>query len=300
MWINNFNLFLARDPFAFTAAELEEQLAAMPCQPVTGQATSSEGFVAPIKQDGRLVLAVDGWLYCVHQEIVRLLPGGVVNEELQERVEALQQKESRPVGRKEKAELKEQIIFEFLPRAFTRSRQTPVLIDMHNSRLLVGTSSISRADQVVSALRQALGSLPVIRPTTDLVTDSLEAWLKDPQKLPSGLDIGDRCELKDATGEAASMRFAGVDVSSDTVLAHLANMQVTRLNLTLNDAIECDIDQDLLIKRLRPLDTTKEQLQAIEADDATDALLADITLQGGLIRELLSSLGEQLPLRAKD
>lgn len=109
MWIKNLAVFLSKEPFAWSAAELDEKLNAAQCPPCSSQALSSEGFVPPLKGEARMVIACDDFLYCQHQEIVRLLPGAVIKEELDERVEALQDQENRKVGRKERADLKEQI-----------------------------------------------------------------------------------------------------------------------------------------------------------------------------------------------
>lgn len=290
MWIKNLSVFVGAAPFELTAADMEDKLALAQCPPCGSQAQSSEGFVAPLKQDGRMVVASAGFLYCMHQEIARLLPGAVVAEELGERVMALQEKEGRPVGRKEKAELKEQIIFELLPRAFTRSRRTPVLIDVERGRVLVDCASATRAEQVVSALRRALGSLPVKRPELPHAADLFSRWLKAPDTLPAAFTLGNRCELKDAKGGKSSVRFSEVELDQQEVLSHLEKMAAVRVNLAFRDELELDLQEDFSLKRLRPLDVMAERIEALEADDAMDELLAQIALQGGSLRSLIDLL----------
>lgn len=283
-------MFLGAGPFAFSAAELEEKLDAAQCPPCGAQAQSSEGFVAPLKQDGRMVVASAGFLYCMHQEIARLLPGAVVAEELGERVMALQEKEGHRVGRKEKAELKEQIIFELLPRAFTRSRRTPVLIDLERGRVLVDCASATRAEQVVSTLRRALGSLPVKKPAASNVASVFSQWLKVPETLPSGFTLGNRCELKDAKGGKSSVRFSEVELDQQEVLTHLDSMAAVRVNLAFRDELELDLQEDFSIKRIRPLDVMAERIEAMDAEDALDELMAQISLQGGSLSQLVDVL----------
>ena len=137
MWIKNLTVFLGSETFDWSAAELEERLDAHRCPPCGRQSPSSEGFVPPLKNDERMVVAAGSYFYLVHQEIIRLLPGPVVKEELDARVEEIREREGRPVGRKERSELKDQITFELLPQAFTRSRRTGVLIDPQRRRVMV-------------------------------------------------------------------------------------------------------------------------------------------------------------------
>lgn len=296
MWIKNLSLYQGPSPFDWSAAELEDKLAAHPCPPCSAQAESSEGFVAVLNQDDRRVVASEGFFYCMHQEISRLLPAAVIKEELEERVAQLQEAEDRRVGRKEKAELKEQVVFELLPRAFTRSRRTPVLIDAKEGRVLVDCASESRAEQVVSALRRALGSLPVKRLEMPSSPSVFANWLKTPASLPDDLTLGDRCELQDIKGEGGSVRFTAVDLQQEEVLSHLETMQPVRLNLAFRDQLEFDLLEGFALKRIKPLDVMAERLDSLEAEDALEQLQAELLLQGGMLRQLLALLGDTFRL----
>lgn len=298
MWIRNLSVFVGAAPFTFSAAELEDKLAGAQCPPCGTQAQSSEGFVTPLKQDGRMVIASGDFLYCMHQETARLLPGAVVAEELGERVQALQEKEARKIGRKEKAELKEQIIFELLPRAFTRSRLTPVLIDVERGRVLVDCASATRAEQVISVLRRALGSLPVKQPTMSNAAGVFSQWLKQPESLPAGFTLGNRCELKDAKGGKSSVRFSEVDLDQDDVLKHLETMAAVRVNLAFRDELELDLQDDFAIKRIRALDLIAERIEALDTEDALDELMAQLNLQGGCLRGLIDVLFDSFAVTA--
>ncbi|ARB44337.1 recombination-associated protein RdgC [Alloalcanivorax xenomutans] len=300
MWIKNLTVFSAKDPFTWPVSELEAQLENARCQPCGSQSPSSEGFVPPLKGEERMVFAVEGFVYCVHQEITRLLPGPVIKEELDERVEQIQERDDRRVGRKERAELKEQITFELLPRAFTRSRRTGVLIDLERGRILVDSSSSTRAEQVVSALREALGSLPVTHAGGESApTTAFAGWLRDHRQLPEDFGLGDRCELKDVKGEGASVRFTAVDLGREEILAHLdTDMVPVRVNLSWNDQLEFDLTDGLDLKRIKALDQFQENLDGMEADDAVAELMARISLQGNALRNLLDGIYQYFQVKA--
>ncbi|MDX1803488.1 MAG: recombination-associated protein RdgC [Alcanivorax sp.] len=292
MWIRNLTVFVGDEPFGWSVGELDEVLAQHRCQPCGSQTLRTDGFVPPLKGQDPMAYAVDGFLFCVHQETTRLLPGPVIKELLDEKVEFIQQEQGRKVGRKEKAELKEQITFELMPRAFTRSRRTAVLIDTERKRILVDSASASRAEEVVASLRKALGSLPVGYPAPKSAPyTSFSNWLRDPALLPEGFTLGDRCELKGTKDEGAAVRFTAVDLGQEEILAHLdTGMVAVRVNLAWQDAIELDVNDKLEIKRIKPLDQLKENIDALDADDAVAELQAQMTLQGNVLREALDSL----------
>jgi recombination associated protein RdgC len=152
------------------------------------------------------------------------------------------------------------------------------------------------AEQVISCLRKALGTLPVSRADANVSPAMLMTeWVKAPATLPEGLGLGDRCELKGSGDDAASVRFTAFDLSQEEILNHIeAGLQVIKLNLSLRDEIEFDLTDNLQIKRLRPLDLIRENLDNIEGEDALAELMARISLQGDSLRQLLDVLGTTL------
>ena len=292
MWINNLVAFVGEQPFPFLAPQLDELLSQNQCQPCGSQTMCTEGFVPPIKGRDEMVYAVDGFIVCTHQETARLLPGPVIKEALDEKVDLIQKEECRRVGRKEKAELKEQITFEMMPRTFTRSRRTTVLIDTNRNRVLVDSSSATRAEDVVACLRKAIGSLPVAYPApSSAPCSSFSNWLRDTNLLPEGFTLGDRCELKGTKDEGAAVKFTAVDLGQDEILAHLeTGMVAVRVNLCWQDSLELDVNDKLEIKRIKALDLLQENIDAMDPEDAVDELKARISLQGNVLREVLDSL----------
>lgn len=59
----------------------------------------------------------------------KVVPGSVVNEMLQERISEIEEREARKLPAKERNRLKDELIFELLPRAFSFSKKTYAYID---------------------------------------------------------------------------------------------------------------------------------------------------------------------------
>ncbi|MGN8157438.1 recombination-associated protein RdgC [Salinisphaera sp. SWV1] len=292
MWLRNLCVFLGTDTFPWSAADLENALGEALCPECGEQTVSVGGFVPPIKGEHAMTHVVDGLAICVYQEISRVLPGPVLTEEVEERIERIQAKEGRSVGRREKADIRDQAHFELLPRAFTRSKRTTCVIDLRASRVWVDASSETRAETVITALREALGTLPVTRPEPRMnPAEELSRWVADENALPDGFECGDRCVLESTDEVKSSVRVNAMDLQAEEIRAHLAGgMQATRLNVAVDDAIEFDLDDQLDLKRIRALDLIQDDLDSLDADDAVAELTARIALQGEALRGILDRL----------
>lgn len=300
MWLRNLCIYNGTSSFPWTTQDIETALDQALCPECGSQSASVGGFVPPIKGEHAMVYFVDGLVICTYQEINRVLPGPVITEEVEERIDQIRAKEGRSVGRREKADIRDQVHFELLPQAFTRSKRTNCIIDLHANQIWVEANSENKAETVITALREALGSLPVTRPEPRIQpNDELSNWVNDPHNLPSGFECGDRCVLESQDEVKASIRITAMDLQQKEIQAHLASgLQVTKLNIAMDDAIELDLDNQLDLKRIRALDVAQDKLDSVDADDAVAELTARIALQGELLRSVLSRIHDHFGVQA--
>ena len=118
------------------------------------------GLVPAIKGED-LIIDLDGLGKVMAVQFnERILPGKVRDEKLQAEVARLEAREGRMVGKKEYAQLRQQVEFDLLPKAFIRRTVVPVLFykhEMGKQIMLVCTSSHKRADDVVALLLGVFG-----------------------------------------------------------------------------------------------------------------------------------------------
>ena len=130
MLFKNLLIYRFTRPFTHSPEELDQQLATKPFAPCGGQDLSSFGWVPPAGGDGELLVhAAQGYLMVCLQRQDKVLPAAVVNEALAERLADIKAREDRVPGKKERTELKDEVIFELLPRAFSRSGRLFAYID---------------------------------------------------------------------------------------------------------------------------------------------------------------------------
>lgn len=125
MWFRNARVFRFTKPFDISAEELEEKLQADAFKPCGPQETSRQGWVPPLGKHGeQLVHSANGYHLIALRKEEKILPGPVVKEAVEEKAEAIEFEQGRKVRRKEKDEIKEQVMLEMLPQAFSKNRRS--------------------------------------------------------------------------------------------------------------------------------------------------------------------------------
>lgn len=294
MWFKNLALFRFTEPFQIDAAELEQKLDAMRFRPCGSHEKFSFGWTPPLGQSAQqLVHAANGFLMICANKEEKVLPAAVVNELLQERIQETETQQARRLPKKERDALKDELLFELLPRAFSFSRQTYAYIDPKGGWLIVDAASSKKAEDLASLLRKYLGSLPVTPPLTrqrpvDVMTD----WLNTGQA-PKDISIENECELRSPEEDGGLIRCKRQDLSAPEIKNHLdTGKQVIKLAVSWADRLSFIVDENLAIKRLAFLDLIQDQLAGIETDDRAEQFDAEFSIMSLELANFLPRLLE--------
>lgn len=289
----NAKVFQFEGGFAVDAQQLHDHLSTHAFRPCGPLESITLGWASPLGSAARILAHPVGNCFLIaarRQE--RLLPASVVTEALAEKIADIEAHEARDVGRRERTQLREDLLTEMLPRAFTRSRLVRAYIDPAAGWLVVDAASDKLAEDVLSLLRESLGSFPArpIRPTVS-VDERLTAWVAS-DTAPQGFDIEDQCELRDPGDSRAVVRCRGQDLTSPEIKGHLdSGKRVVALGLTWNERLSLVLSEDLALKRLRFADELIDQaLDDGDSDDEQARLDAEFVLMSGELRALLAVL----------
>jgi len=279
MWFKNIQAYRFTKPFELSAEALNEQLAEFTFVPCGSQDLSRSGWTPPLGRHGsELVHATNGYLMVCLKRQDKLLPPAVINEELEEKALAIEESESRKLARKERHTLKDEIIFSLLPKAFTRSSLQFAYISPRDNLLVVNASSAKRAEDLLSELREALGTLSVIPLTAKHEPiEVMTRWVSSGQP-DQGFELGEECELRDNADVKSVIRCKNQDLASSEILNHLKSMHVSKLALSWQERIEFVLDEKLAIKRLRFSDVVQDKANEIEAEDAAMQFDVDFSI----------------------
>ncbi|MEO8104043.1 MAG: recombination-associated protein RdgC, partial [Betaproteobacteria bacterium] len=136
MWFRNLQVYRCPAPWNISASSLEEQLGRNVFRAATGYEMQTQGWASP-RDDGGLVHAVHGQMLISLCTEKKLLPASVIKEVTREKAIEAEERQGFKPGRKQLRDLKEQVIDELLPRAFSVRRRTGIWIDPANGWLVI-------------------------------------------------------------------------------------------------------------------------------------------------------------------
>ncbi len=288
MWFKNVRAYRLTSSFDLSADQLEEQLAQRGFQPCSPAQPLSLGWV-PALGDGTsaLVHAAEGRYLIRLKREEKILPSSVVKEQLEEKIELIETEQARKVYRKERLTLKDEIIQDCLPRAFSRSTSVYAYIDTRNNWVFVDAASASKAEELLNLLREAIGTFPVVLPQVNQApTATMTGWLAH-QSLPEDFALGEECELREPGEEGGVVRCRGVDLLGEEVETHLnAGRQVARLSLSWQERVSLVIAEDLCLRRLRFSDELMKENEDLQEADQAARMDADFALMSDAISRL--------------
>jgi recombination associated protein RdgC len=218
----------------------------------------------------------------------------VVRETLEERIATIEAHEARSVRGKERRRLRDEVTFDLLPRAFTRSHHTYAYLSPRDGWLVVDASSPKRAEELSGLLARSCEGLGIVPFGTEQpVSAEMTAWVAR-QSPPPGFVLLEDCELRDPAEQGSVVRCQRQDLSGREIRAHLeARKQVQRLALGFEDRLSLVLAADLTVKRLR-FDAVEELDDIDEADEVArfDANYAFMTSE---LSRFLGRLAQVFP-----
>ncbi|MFM1892199.1 MAG: recombination associated protein RdgC, partial [Pseudomonadota bacterium] len=230
MWFRNLLLYRLTAPFELSAEQLHAQLQARAFRPCSGLEAHTLGWEAPLGREAQaLTHAANGRILVCARREERILPAAVVREALEDKVSELEAAEARPLRRKEKLQLKDEIVTDLLPRAFTRSHRLYAYIDPAEGWLVVDSATAKRAEELLALLRESLGSLPLVPLQVDRAPARImTGWLE--HGAPPDFELQDECELREPLENGGIVRCRRQALDGNEVATHLdAGKQAVRL-----------------------------------------------------------------------
>lgn len=284
----NVQLYRLPEQWGMTPERMSEQMVRMLFQPCGQMDLETKGFVAPIS-DSDLVHAVNGqWLICLCIE-QRILPPAVIKQEAEYRAQELEEQQGFAPGRKQMKTIKQAVLDELTPRAFTRRKHMLAWIDPVAGWLAIDASTRTAAEPMIECLHKAMDELPLKLLRVNLIpSEVMTNWLSNGEAA-DGLTIDRDCELR-TQDEESSVRYVHHTLDGEDVHEHLATgKKVCKLALTFDDKVSFILTEKLELKRVTLLD-----VEAGEATTREEQFDADFLLMTGQLSRLIPSLIDAL------
>lgn len=294
MWFKNARLFQLNEAFSLDAEQLSDALkndALKSCAPMEAV---SKGWVSPFGSGSELFVlqSGDALLFTLGVE-EKVLPAAVVNHQLNQQLESIKAESGQKPGRKQQTDMKQQLMLEMLPQAFIKPKTISAYIDLKLNLLVVDCASQNAAEDLVSQLRQTLGSFKAAAfgPSSSMA-QVLTQWVIKAQG-DGGFELDSEIVLETLDDSKGVVRGRNIAHLDDQMKQHIDNgYLVTELGLAYHDRVELVLAHDMGIKKIKFTDIVLDQLDDESIESEWQLLDSRFTLFSLELRALLKALFE--------
>ena len=291
MWFKNAQIHPLQSNFPYQPEKLADLLQQQTFQPCGSVSPHSLGWIAPIGEDeAPLVHGSNGCLlFCLKIE-EKLLPAGVVKEQHEAEVKAIETQQGKKLFRDEKQRLKEELYHSLLSKAFTRSQRIYAYIDTRSQQLIIDTSSDKRAEQFLKLFRHCASAIGITRHEITSPRSVMTQWLQS-NRYPGGFSITEQCVLEEPKDRGGVARFQQSDLLGDGVKGCLEQgSQVISLGLNWRDQIRFNLKHDFTIASIKFLDIVQELARDGLSETNEDREAADFAIMSETLAQFFKDL----------
>ena len=300
MWFKNLYLLRLAEGFEADPNEIELALKNKPKAVLGAEQFENSGFVSPFGGDSSVMChSVAGYSLFTLAHEHKLLPVSVVREETDKIVKALEAKENRKVGNKEKKDIRDEVEFDLVSKAFSKTDKVDGYFTP-DGWLVINTSSANVAERVTKNLRQCFTAHQMTLPVTPAIVDqsptsTMTEWVKSGFP-PAPFTLGESVELTSQGDDKSTAKFAHHELTAESVQANIATGKlVSKLALVWDEKISFTISDELVISKVKFLDVLQDSMNDEDPQSAAEKLDIEFALMtgevSGMLKDLMAGFG---------
>ena len=274
-------------------SKIEEALQTEKFTPCEKSDYSRFGWSEPLHDTGLLAYQASGHILLVSCKEEKNLPAYAVNRKLAERLAELEEKEERKLKKIEKQALKDAVISEMLPHAFSKFTYTAIWIDTNKGLVFVDSSSAKKAEDSLALLRKSLGSLPVVPLAFNSdISAVMTDWLSN-NNAPEWATLLEDCKLKDFTADN-EITIKRQDLDNEEILNLIEHgNSVVSLAIQRENHLSFVLNQDGTLGKIKFEDDIIERNDDILKEDYQQRFDADFILMVEELSQLFELLSAE-------
>ncbi len=291
MLLKQIQLFRFSDSTCFVLENLLQRLDQLTFNACLPSTSFSAGWVPPIEENEiPLALSINGKIMICLQIEEKILPASVVQQELRDKIkEIAEQEQGRKVYKKEKQNLKDEIIMTLLPNAFSKLTRIYAYIDPQNQWLVLGTINVKKTEQFIDIFKKSISesiSQFQLRKIPLIMTD----WVRH-KNYPTAIAIEKACVLQDPKQQSRIIRCQQQDVFANGIQTLInEGCEIIQLALQWQDHLQFTFSHKFHLQGLRFGVDIIAEAQEIEAETKLQQFTADFFMMTQTLAQLLNEL----------
>ena len=293
LWFKNAIIYQLNNDNLLDKQTIENAVKSASFSPCGNLDSTKMGWVSPYSDNNQddFIIDMQGHLLLRIKKETKILPAPVIKQALNDKIDKQERTLSRKLSKNEKATLKDEVMIDLMPRAFSKYNYYWLWIDTQNKRIIVDCSSFKLAEDILAILRKELGALALTplsieKPLEKIMT----TWVKEKLSFPPFI-LGDEAELKDPLEGNGIISCKNQDITSDEMLVHLdLGKWVTKLKIIDERGINFIIHPDLTLKRIKFDSVILDENEDIGSDEFDKRLEADFYIMANTLSNSINDL----------
>ena len=293
LWFKNAIIYQLNNDNLLDKQTIENAVKSASFSPCGNLDSTKMGWVSPYSDNNQddFIIDMQGHLLLRIKKETKILPAPVIKQALNDKIDKQEKALSRKLSKNEKATLKDEVMIDLMPRAFSKYNYYWLWVDTQNKRIIVDCSSFKLAEDILAILRKELGALALTplsieKPLEKIMT----TWVKEKLSFPPFI-LGDEAELKDPLEGNGIISCKNQDITSDEMLVHLdLGKWVTKLKIIDERGINFIIHPDLTLKRIKFDSVILDENEDIGSDEFDKRLEADFYIMANTLSNSINDL----------
>ena len=291
LWFKNAIIYQLNSDSLLDKAVIEKALKSAPFTPCGNLDTSKTGWVSPYNDNNNedYIVDVQGHFLLRIKKESKILPAPVIKQALLEKIDKQEQALSRKLTKNEKATLKDEVMIDLMPRAFSKYNHYWLWIDTHNKRIIIDCSSFKQAEDILAILRKQLGALALTPLSIDTPLEQvMTTWVKEKLNFAPFL-LGDQAELKDPLEGNGIISCKNQDITSDEMLVHFESGKwISKIKIIDERGVNFIVNSDLTLKRIKFDSAILDENEDIGSDEMDKRLEADFFIMANTLANTIN------------
>lgn len=272
-------LYLIKPGSFYSSDVLAEKLAESEFKGIGKIQHAAHGFVPPVDHSDGFIYELAGYqLIKLHTE-KKNIKSSVIDAKLKLIFEEFEDQEGYCPGRKIRMQMKDDLIAEMLPSIHPEPSNVTAHIDIKRGWLVVHAGSDKAADEFTASLREALGSLAIVRVQIMPKFLSMVSTVAQSDFDLGAITLGDKAKFKDRSetnGPAVSVSNLSLyDEQIGEILSR--GYEMTEALITYDDAITALVTDGGQMKSIKLSDEVVKGA-FVESEDRAAQVDADFVL----------------------
>lgn len=291
LWFKNAIIYQLNNDTLLNKDTIEKAVKSQLFTPCGNLDTTKIGWVSPYRDDNQdnLIIDINGQYLLRIKKETKILPAPVIKQALLEKIDKQEQTLSRKLTKNEKATLKDEVMIDLMPRAFSKYNHYWLWIDTDNKRIIVDSSNFKQAEDILAILRKELGALALTPLSIDKPLEQiLTTWAKEKLSF-SPFILGDQAELKDPLEGNGIISCKNQDITSDEMLIHFdSGKWITKMKIIDDRGVNFIVYSDLTLKRIKFDSIILDENEDIGSDEFDKRLEADFIIMSNVLANTIN------------